>query len=35
VKALARAASIWRQIETERDEIAYDGLKFLKKLFRT
>jgi D-psicose/D-tagatose/L-ribulose 3-epimerase len=35
VKALARAASIWRDIEPTRDEIAYDGLKFLKKLFRT
>ena len=35
VKALARAASIWREIEPTRDEIAYDGLKFLKKLFTT
>jgi D-psicose/D-tagatose/L-ribulose 3-epimerase len=32
VKALARAASIWREIEPTRDEIAYKGLKFLKRI---
>ena len=31
VKAIARAASIWRKIEPTRDEIAYKGLKFLKQ----
>jgi D-psicose/D-tagatose/L-ribulose 3-epimerase len=31
VKVIARAASIWRQIEPTRDEIAWKGLKFLKK----
>jgi D-psicose/D-tagatose/L-ribulose 3-epimerase len=31
VKAVARAASIWRKIEPTRDEIAYDGLKFLRR----
>lgn len=31
VKAIARAASIWRQIEPTREEIAYKGLKFLKR----
>lgn len=31
VKALARAASIWREIEPTRDEIAVEGLKFLQK----
>ena len=29
--ALARAASIWRDIEPTRDEIAWKGLKFLRK----
>lgn len=32
VKAIARAASIWRKIEPTRDEIAYKGLKFLKRI---
>jgi D-psicose/D-tagatose/L-ribulose 3-epimerase len=31
VKALARAASIWRQIEPTRDEIAFKGVRFLKR----
>jgi len=31
VTAIARAASIWRQIEPTRDEIAFKGVKFLKK----
>jgi D-psicose/D-tagatose/L-ribulose 3-epimerase len=31
VKAIARAASIWRRIEPTNDEIAWKGLKFLKK----
>jgi len=31
MKALARAASIWRKIEPTRDEIAIDGVKFLKE----
>ncbi|MDB6039413.1 MAG: Xylose isomerase domain protein barrel [Verrucomicrobiales bacterium] len=31
VKAIARAASIWRPIEPTNDEIAWKGLKFLKK----
>jgi len=30
VKVIARAAAIWRKIEPTRDEIAVDGLKFLK-----
>ncbi|HEX9048277.1 MAG TPA: sugar phosphate isomerase/epimerase [Verrucomicrobiae bacterium] len=34
VKAVARAASIWRQIEPTRDEIARDGLKFLRKILK-
>jgi D-psicose/D-tagatose/L-ribulose 3-epimerase len=34
VKALARAASIWREIEPTRDEIASDGIKFLRKLLQ-
>lgn len=32
VKVIARAAAIWRKIEPTRDEIAVDGLKFLKKI---
>ncbi len=32
VKVIARAAAIWRRIEPTRDEIAVDGLKFLKKM---
>jgi len=31
VKVIARAASIWRELEPTREEIAYKGLKFLKK----
>ena len=31
VKVIARAASIWRQMEPTRDEIAVKGLQFLKK----
>lgn len=34
VKALARAASIWRKIEPTRDEIAVKGLKFLRKMLK-
>jgi D-psicose/D-tagatose/L-ribulose 3-epimerase len=34
VKIIARAASIWRQIEPTREEIARDGVKFLKQLLR-
>jgi D-psicose/D-tagatose/L-ribulose 3-epimerase len=32
VKALARAASIWRKIEPTRGEIAWKGVRFLKKI---
>jgi D-psicose/D-tagatose/L-ribulose 3-epimerase len=32
VKVIARAAAIWRKIEPSRDEIAVNGLKFLKKV---
>ena len=31
VKVIARAAAIWRRIEPTRDEIAVNGLKFLKR----
>jgi D-psicose/D-tagatose/L-ribulose 3-epimerase len=31
VKVIARAAAIWRRIEPTRDEIAVQGLKFLRK----
>jgi D-psicose/D-tagatose/L-ribulose 3-epimerase len=34
VKAIARAASIWRPIEPTNEEIAWKGLKFLKKTLR-
>jgi D-psicose/D-tagatose/L-ribulose 3-epimerase len=34
VKSIARAASIWRQIEPTNDEIAWKGVKFLKKKLR-
>jgi D-psicose/D-tagatose/L-ribulose 3-epimerase len=34
VKVIARAAAIWRKMERTRDEIAVDGLKFLKKNLR-
>ena len=33
VKVIARAAAIWRKIEPRRDDIAVNGLKFLKKAF--
>jgi len=32
VKTIARAAAIWRALAPTQDAIAYDGLKFLKKL---
>jgi D-psicose/D-tagatose/L-ribulose 3-epimerase len=32
VKALARAAAIWRKIEPTRDEIASKGVRFLKQM---
>jgi D-psicose/D-tagatose/L-ribulose 3-epimerase len=31
VKVIARAAAIWRKIEPRRDDIAVNGLKFLRK----
>ena len=34
VKVIARAAAIWRRIEPTRDEIAVDGIKFLKKTLK-
>ena len=34
VKVIARAAAIWRRIEPTRNEIATDGIKFLKKTLR-
>lgn len=34
VKVIARAASIWREIEPTRDEIAWKGVKFLKKTLK-
>lgn len=34
VKTIARAASIWRKIEPTREEIAINGVKFLKKLLK-
>lgn len=33
VKAIAKAASIWRKIEPERDQIAIKGAKFLRSHF--
>jgi D-psicose/D-tagatose/L-ribulose 3-epimerase len=33
VKVIARAASIWRQIEPTREEIASKGVRFLRELF--
>ncbi|HEX8547291.1 MAG TPA: sugar phosphate isomerase/epimerase [Cytophagaceae bacterium] len=33
VKVIARAAAIWRQVESSQDEIASDGIKFLKNEF--
>jgi D-psicose/D-tagatose/L-ribulose 3-epimerase len=32
VKVIARAAAIWRKIEPTREEIAYKGVEFLKKI---
>ena len=32
VKVIARAASIWRRIEPTREEIAWKGLRFLKRV---
>ncbi len=34
VKVIARAASIWREIEPSRNDIAVKGLKFLKKTLK-
>lgn len=34
VKVIARAAAIWRRIEPTRNEIAVNGLKFLKKALK-
>ncbi len=34
VKVIARAAAIWRKIEPSRQDIAVEGLKFLKKALR-
>jgi D-psicose/D-tagatose/L-ribulose 3-epimerase len=34
VKIIAKAAAIWRQIETNNEDIAVKGLKFLKKTFK-
>ncbi len=34
VKVIARAAAIWRKIEPSRNDIAINGLKFLRKAFR-
>jgi len=34
VKVIARAAAIWRRIEPTTDEIAVQGIKFLKKALR-
>lgn len=34
VKVIARAAAIWRRIEPARDEIAIQGLKFLRKTLK-
>lgn len=33
VKVIAKAASIWRQFEPSQDNIAVDGLRFLRKAF--
>lgn len=35
VKVMARAAAIWRRIEPTRNEIAVDGVKFLKHALRS
>ncbi len=34
VKVIAKAASIWRMIELNRDDIAIQGVKFLRKTFK-
>ena len=34
VKVIARAAAIWRKIEPHRNDIAVNGLAFLKKAFK-
>lgn len=34
VPRIARSAAIWRRMEPTRDEIAVDGLKFLKKVLK-
>lgn len=34
VPRIARSAGIWRRMEKTRDEIAYNGLKFLRKTLR-
>jgi D-psicose/D-tagatose/L-ribulose 3-epimerase len=35
VRVIARAASVWRQFEPTRDEIAVKGVKFLKRTLET
>jgi D-psicose/D-tagatose/L-ribulose 3-epimerase len=32
VKSIARAAAIWRSLAPTQDDLARDGLKFLKQL---
>ena len=32
VKVIAKAAAIWRRMEPTRDEIAYKGIEFLKRI---
>ena len=34
VPRIARSAAVWRRMEPTRDEIAVDGLKFLRKTFK-
>jgi D-psicose/D-tagatose/L-ribulose 3-epimerase len=34
VKVIARAAAIWRKIEPKRDNIAVDGIKFLRRVLK-
>jgi len=34
VKVIARAAAIWRKIEPKRDNIAVDGIKFLRRALK-
>jgi D-psicose/D-tagatose/L-ribulose 3-epimerase len=33
VKSIARAAAIWRSLAPSQDELATEGLRFLRKLF--